>query len=104
MEDLFASQRRTLGDRLEALEVKITKVLKQNRALQSENATLQEERRQLRQTIDRQREDSLAMQKQIKSSVIAVSMATATDEISGLREKIDTYVAEIERCIAHLEE
>ena len=104
MEDLFASQRKSLAERMDTLEAKINKVIKQNRVLQAENTTLQEERRQLRQTIDRQRDESLALQKQIKSSVIAVSMTAGTDEASALRQKIDTYVAEIERCIAHLEE
>ena len=104
MEDLFASQKKTLAERMEALEHKLNRVLKDARTLRAENQALQEERRQLRQTIDRQREDSLALQKQIKSSVIAMTMAAGTDEASALRKQIDHYVAEIDRCIEHLKE
>lgn len=102
MEDLFAGQKRSLAERLELLELKLNKVLKEGRTLKAENQALHEERRQLRQTIDRQREESLALQKQIKSSVIAGSMAAGVDEATALRQRIDQYIEEIDRCISHL--
>ena len=104
MDDLFAAQKRSLAERLESLEHKLNKILKESRTLKAENQALLEERRQLRQTVDRQREESVALQRQIKSSVIAGSMAAGTDEATALRQRIDAYVAEIERCIAHLQQ
>jgi uncharacterized protein YlxW (UPF0749 family) len=104
MEDLFSDERKTLAVRLDALEAKLQKVLKENRALRTEKGQLLEERRNLRQTIDRQREDSLALQKQIKSSVIAASMTAGKDEVGALRDRIDAYVAELDKCIAVLQE
>jgi chromosome segregation ATPase len=104
MEDLFSSERKTLPDRLEALEGKLHKLVRENRTLRSERMALQEERRTLRQTIDRQREESVALQKQIKSSVIAASMTVGQDEVSALKNRLDAYVEELDRCLAVLEE
>jgi|GEM_PF-1815102 len=103
MEDLFAEDRKNLPQRLDHISLKLSKVLKENRTLRAERSQLQEERRTLRQTIDRQREDSLALQKQIKSSVIAVSMTAGKDEVAALRDQIDAYVAELDRAIATLQ-
>jgi uncharacterized protein YlxW (UPF0749 family) len=104
MEDLFTGERKTLPERLEVLEGKLHKLVRENRNLRNERTALQEEKRTLKQTIDRQREESLALQKQIKSSVIAASMTVGQDEVGALKARLDAYVQELDRCLAVLEE
>lgn len=102
MENLFKTEPASLPDRMEAVELKMGKLVKEYRALREENRELVEERRQLRATVDKQREDLKHFQNQIKSSMIVSTIAAGNGEAGALRDKIDEYVKEIERCISHL--
>lgn len=92
----------SLADKAEAVERKLLKLVKEFRAIREENRQLTEERRQLRATVDKQRDEIKHFQNQIKSSIVASTIATGDGEAGALRNKIDEYVKEIERCIAHL--
>ena len=91
-------------EKVEAVEKKLVKLVKEYRAMREENRELVEERRQLRATVDKQREDLKHFQNQIKSSIVASTIAAGDGEAGALRDKIDEYVKEIDRCIAHLTE
>jgi flagellar motility protein MotE (MotC chaperone) len=94
-----------LPDRLALLDVKLKAVLAELRQLKEERTELLDERRQLRQTIDRQREDIRTYQQQMKDSAIASTLADVDGQtVLALRMKIDQYVAEIDSCLAHLAE
>lgn len=92
----------TLAQQLETMDARIQKLGKEFRHLKEDNARLAEERRQLRATVDKQREELKALQGQIKNSVIQISMGDS--EAGSIRKQIDAYVEEIDRCIAHLAE
>ena len=92
-----------LADRLEQLDRKLTRLLKELRQTKDDNRALVEERRTLRQTIDRQREDARALQAQVKASPLLAGLPAGADG-AQLRARIDAYILEIERCISHLTE
>lgn len=101
-ENLLKHDGASLTDKAEGVERKLLKLVKEYRAIREENRELTEERRQLRATVDKQREDIKHFQNQIKSSMIVSTIAASDGEAGALRNKIDEYVKEIERCIAHL--
>jgi uncharacterized protein YlxW (UPF0749 family) len=99
-----ANNAASITEKVEGIERKLQKLVKEYRSLREENRELVEERRQLKATVDKQREDLKHFQNQIKSSIVVSTIAAGDGEAGALRNKIDEYVKEIERCIAHMSE
>ena len=92
----------SLEEKANQVEFQIQRLAREMRQVRDDNKILLEERRQLRSTVEKQREEIRHFQEQIKSSMIVSAMAAGDGEAEALRYRIDEYVKEIERCIAHL--
>ena len=94
----------SLEEKANQVEFQIQRLAREMRQVRDDNKILLEERRQLRSTVEKQREEIRHFQEQIKSSMIVSAMAAGDGEADAMRYRIDEYVKEIERCIAHLSE
>ena len=83
--------------KLEQVESKLQKLI-------GEHADLIEENNALREAIQRQNQDIKNFQNQDKISKIVSSMAEDTQKNTELKLKINEYIKEIDKCIAHLSE
>jgi chromosome segregation ATPase len=104
MADLFAPQEVKIADKFDLLDRKLQILVREVRLVKEENKELKEERRNLKASLETQRADVRNFQNQIKSSIVVSTIASGDGDITALREKIDEYVQEIERCLAHLSE
>lgn len=94
----------SLDEKTNQVDQQLQRLVREMRQARDDNKILLEERRQLRSTVEKQREEIRHFQEQIKSSMIVSAMAAGDGEADAMRYRIDEYVKEIERCIAHLSE
>jgi archaellum component FlaC len=90
--------------KLEALEGKLKTLTKEYNALKTEFRAVKEENRELKALKERQNEDLKNFQNQDKISKIVSSIAEDTQKSTELKLKINEYIKEIDKCIAHLSE
>src|SRR3954463_14972743 len=90
--------------KLEALEGKLQMLTKEYNALKTEFRAVREENKQLKALKERQNEDLKNFQNQDKISKIVSSIAEDTQKSTELKLKINEYIKEIDKCIAHLSE
>jgi uncharacterized coiled-coil DUF342 family protein len=90
--------------KLEELEIKLQKLSKEYNALKMELNGVRQENKELKQLRDKQNEDLKNFQNQDKISKIVSSIAEDTQKSSELKLKINEYIKEIDKCIAHLSE
>jgi len=94
----------SLDNRLNNLDRQLSGLVAEVRRLRTENKQLVEDRRQLRATVDKQRDELKTVQNRVKSSIVVSTMAQGEGDASALRNRIDEYVKEIDKCIGHLSE
>lgn len=87
---------------LQSLERKLTLLINEHKGLKSQNRLLEQQKQELEQQLSAKNEQILNFQNQIKISKIAGSVGADRRDASDLKKKIDEYVNEIDRCIAHL--
>jgi hypothetical protein len=90
--------------KLAELEIKLQKLVKEHNALKEELNTVRAENKELKALKDRQNEDLKNFQNQDKISKIVSSIAEDTQKSTELKLKINEYIKEIDKCIAHLSE
>ena len=91
-----------LRNNLQALERKIKLLLGEYKTLKDEITFLKVENQELKSVI-RNKEDQIDhFQNKIKISKIVDNIDSEENGTSELKKKIDTYIKEIDRCIAHL--
>jgi uncharacterized coiled-coil DUF342 family protein len=90
--------------KLEELEIKLQKLSKEYNALKMELNGVRQENKELKQLRDKQNEDLKNFQNQDKISKIVSSIAEDTQKSTELKLKINEYIKEIDKCIAHLSE
>lgn len=90
-----------LNDELSLLEDKIKKLLEERKALKMEILDLKKDKAALRDMIEKRAEEINNFQNQIKISKIVDSMAVE-DNAAELKYKINEYIKDIDKCIAHL--
>jgi hypothetical protein len=90
--------------KLEALEGKLQMLTKEYNALKTEFRAVREENRELKALKEKQNEDLKNFQNQDKISKIVSSIAEDTQKSTELKLKINEYIKEIDKCIAHLSE
>jgi chromosome segregation ATPase len=88
--------------KLTALETSLQKMVTRQLELQQRVEGLRLENQDLHQTIQRQEETLRNFQNQENISKIVHSIATDTGDTTELKYKINEYIKELDRCIAHL--
>lgn len=86
---------------LSLLEEKIKKLLEERKSLKSEIIDLKKDKAALREAMEKKAEEINNFQNQIKISKIVDSMAVE-DNATELKYKINEYIKDIDKCIAHL--
>lgn len=94
----------TLYRELQNLERKIQLVLNENKRLKDELLQSKFENRTLTEQIDSQKTNLNQVQNQMKVNKIVNSTGVSERDSAQLKEVIDGYVKEIDKCIAHLAE
>ena len=86
------------------LERKIQLVLNENRKLKEELIQSKEENGSLKSKIETQTAHISDFQNQMKMSKLANNMVVGEVDSAALKEAIDGYIKEIDKCIVHLAE
>ncbi|NJM26563.1 MAG: hypothetical protein HC859_14910 [Bacteroidia bacterium] len=91
-----------LKSNLSGLERKIVMLVNEHKSLKEELKSVKIENQQLRSTL-RVRDEQLSdFKNQIKITKIADSIDPENGSVSELKKKVDEYIKEIDKCIAHL--
>jgi regulator of replication initiation timing len=90
--------------KLKQVESKLHQLIKEHSSLKRELKASIEENKTLRDSLERQNQDLKNFQNQDKISKIVSSMAEDTHKNTELKLKINEYIKEIDKCIAHLSE
>ena len=91
-----------LTTELQFLERKINLLLIEHNSLKSSIIDLKGQNNSLQEQLKTKEQQLSSFQNQIKISKIAGSVGADRGDASNLKKKIDEYVNEIDRCIAHL--
>ena len=96
--------REILNSEFQALERRLKFLLNEHKALKEEIQYLKDENYQLKNSI-RTKDDHLNnFQNKIKISKLVGSMAVENEDTAELKQMINNYIKEIDKCIAHLSE
>ena len=91
-----------LKTNLNGLERKILVLLNEHKAAKNEVSGLKSENLELKKTL-KQRDDQLSnFKNQIKITKIVDYINPEDGSVSELKRKVDEYIKEIDKCIAHL--
>jgi flagellar motility protein MotE (MotC chaperone) len=93
-----------IEDRLEALERKLLKLVKEHRAVKQELQEAKAAKEGLEQLVAKQNVEIKNFQNKFKISKIVKSIASGTHETELVKHRIDEFIHEIDKCIAHLSE
>ena len=91
-----------LKSQLSTLERKLNLLLNEFSSVRQERAQLQAENEELRTLVQSKERQISGFQNKIKIGKIVEGMEGEGENSSELRKKIDVYIKEIDRCIAHL--
>jgi chromosome segregation ATPase len=94
----------SLRSELNNLERKVKLLLSDHSMMQTEIALLRKENENLKSKLDLNSEHLTNFQNQAKISKIVESMIVEERGASELKEVIEDYIREIDKCIAHLGE
>jgi hypothetical protein len=89
---------------LDHLESKLKRLLQAHSSIQTELENCKEVNRGLKQVIEQQNEELKNFQNQHKISKIVSSIAEGSQNSTELKFKINEFIKEIDKCIAHLSE
>lgn len=95
-------KRDRLNTELQALERKVRLLLNDNHSLKSERESLQREILDIKSILTAKEKQLHDFQNKINISTIADSITTGESEISEVKEKLNEYIKEIDRCIQYL--
>ncbi|MEL6560867.1 MAG: hypothetical protein AAFQ94_21915 [Bacteroidota bacterium] len=96
------SYHQSLNSELISLERKIKLLLNEHALLKEEIAQLKNENRELKLDMSSKNEKLDDFQNKIKISKIVGSMVADGEDTSDLKNIINDYIKEIDKCIAHL--
>lgn len=87
---------------LNGLERKLLVLVNEHKSLKEEIRTLRNENQELKEAI-RQRDEQIAgFHNQLKITKIVNNLHPEDGSVSELKKKVDEYIREIDKCIAHL--
>ena len=87
---------------LNGLERKIMMLLNDHKTLKDEMRTIKLENHELRTDLRKRDEELSNFRNQVKITKIADYISPEDESISELRKKVDDYIREIDKCIAHV--
>src|SRR4051794_39770507 len=90
--------------RIKSLEQALKALLEEHRLVKEHLAEVLDENKSLKTLVEKQNEDLKNFQNQDKITKIASSITEDTRNVSELKLKINEYIREIDKCIAHLSE
>ena len=90
--------------KLDQVESKLQKLIGEHTSLKKELKASIEENNTLQEEVQRQNEQIKNFQNQDKITKIVSSIAEDTQKNTELKLKINEYIKEIDKCIAHLSE
>lgn len=91
-----------INSELQSLERKLTLLINERKNLKAQYLQLEQEKQDLEAQLQAKNDQVQSFQNQIKISKIAGSVGADRRDASELKKKIDEYVNEIDRVIAHL--
>ena len=91
-----------LKSNLNGLERKLLVLLNEHKTLKEELAGLKVENQDLKTNIRGRDEQLLNFRNQIKITKIVDNINPEDGSVSELKKKVDEYIREIDKCIAHL--
>lgn len=91
-----------LKSNLNGLERKLLVLLNEHKTLKEELAGLKIENQELKTNLRGRDEQLLNFRNQIKITKIVDNINPEDGSVSELRKKVDEYIREIDKCIAHL--
>jgi len=91
-----------LKSNLNGLERKILMLLNEQKNLREQVKVLQSENETLRQGIQSRDQQLEGFHNQIKFTKIADRIQPEDGNVTELKKKVDEYIREIDKCIAHL--
>ena len=87
---------------LNGLERKIMMLISDNKTLKDEMRTIKLENHELRTDLRKRDEQLDGFKNQIKITKIVDNINPGDESISELKRKVDEYIREIDKCIAHV--
>lgn len=89
---------------IQNLERKIQLMLNENKKLKEDLSRAKNENSDLKIRVESQSTNLTSFQNQAKISKLVNNMGVEDGDSAELREKLDGYIKEIDKCIAHLAE
>jgi uncharacterized coiled-coil DUF342 family protein len=91
-----------LKTNLTGLERKILVLINEHKSLKEEVKALKKENQELRAAVKVRDEQIAGFHNQMKITKIVDSLNPEDGSVSELKKKVDDYIREIDKCIAHL--
>ena len=91
-----------INSSLTNLERKLKLLLNEYNALREETAALRAENQQLKDAVKNREEQAKDFQNKYKITKIAGNLRTGDADISDIRNLLNEYIGEIDKCIIHL--
>ncbi len=91
-----------LKTNLNGLERKIQMLVTEHKSLKEEVKGLKSENQELKSTLKAREEQLSGFHNQLKITKLADSLHPEDGSVSELKKKVDEYIREIDKCIAHL--
>ena len=89
---------------IQNLERKILLILSENKKLKDDLSQIKNENEHLKSKVESQLTNISSFQNQMKISKIVNNMIASEGDSGELKETIEGYIKEIDKCIAHLAE
>lgn len=97
-----AMDQETLKANLSGLERKLLVLVNEHKTLKEQVKVLKSENAELKSTLKVRDEQIASFHNQLKITKIADNLYPENGSVSELKKKVDEYISEIDRCIAHL--
>jgi len=91
-----------LKSNLSGLERKILVLVNEHKSLKEQLKTLKVENHELRSAVKTRDEQIASFHNQLKITKIVDNLHPENGSVSELKKKVDDYIREIDKCIAHL--
>jgi chromosome segregation ATPase len=95
-------KRDRLNLELQALERKVRLLLSQYESIKKDNLELKQRNRQLEEQLKAREHQLTDFQNKFKISTIAKSIESGEEEIKEVKQRINDYIKEIDKCIYQL--
>lgn len=96
-------KRDRLNTELQSLERKIRLLLNELNSVRRDHESIQKENQDLKALLSSKDKQLLDFQNKINISTIVDSIETGESEVSEVKEKLNEYIKEIDRCIQYLD-